>query len=381
MSGTSRILVIDDEAAEIKNRVKTMERRLRGGVTVCNPDEVTLEKLDVADLVLVDYKLDHWDASKGSAPLCRKIPNGIALMVLLQQHATECDRPTAFAIHSSHLRELTAPFPPEPRVHLLARTYNLEWAFVKSAVGTTPTRTFEKAHILAKAVAALPQKWPVGEADKAREIARGLLGVPSSQRWEEQAWQDVEQALPPLDELTLRIHGILFLRWLLTRVLYYPCFLLNRHWLAARLGATPDSVDAALSGTLGKFFRPALYTGILKEFAGRRWWRSGIESLLWDLTEGNSAGSEVIHQLFLKRFDCKLTRSEFAFPVVCLDEDYRPLPDLYDPKLTVRLQLDDWPSHAEIPRTTIEIVHDSPRMKGLVLASDRELLETDDTSA
>src|SRR5262249_10352439 len=150
---------------------------------VCDPDTVSVDLLDEADLVLVDYKLDKWVVNRNPLSLCHWAPNGIALTAVLQQHAMSCDRPTAFAIHSAHLRELTEPFPPEPRVHLLARAYNLDWAFVKSPAGGSPSTTFEKAHILARAVAALPDKWPVGDPDRARERARGLLSVPTNEAW------------------------------------------------------------------------------------------------------------------------------------------------------------------------------------------------------
>ena len=125
-------------------------------------------------------------------------------------------------------------------------------------------------------------------------IARKLLSIPADFDWTEQAWRDVEMAHPPLDEMTLRIHGILFLRWFLTRVLYYPCFLVDRYWLAARLGATPESVDSTLSekpAKLGKLFAPAAYAGILENLPGRRWWRAGIESILWDVGGGESLGN------------------------------------------------------------------------------------------
>jgi hypothetical protein len=375
MSEAVTILVIDDEADDLRNRVAPIEENLRAGVTVCDPDEVTRNRLDRADLVLVDYKLDKWNVNRDEMSLCQWVPNGIALAGVLQQHANKCERPTAFAIHSAHLGELTRPFKPEPRVHLLARTYNLDWAFVKSSASTPPIKTFEQANILAKAVTRLPRGWPAQDPDRAREIARGLLSVPSGELWGEQAWEDVEQAHPPLDEMTLPIHGILFLRWLLTRVLFYPCFLLDRYWIAARLGATLESVEESLSGTLGEFLASARYTGILEGFDCDRWWRGGVESLLWDLTGGTPVGTADLQRLLKEKFGLSLTPTSHSYPVVCLDENYKPLPELYDPSRTVRLQLDDWPSHAEIPRTTLEKVQDNPHMLGLVLAADRDLVE------
>jgi hypothetical protein len=250
-------------------------------------------------------------------------------------------------------------------------TYNIEWAFLKSAPGIPPADVIRKARILADAVAELPPQWPEKDPEEARRIAHGLLAVPEHERWSLQAWEDVEAAQPPLDELTLRIHGILFIRWLLTRVLYYPCFLLDRYWVAARLGATPESVNDALNSQLGAFLEPAKYKGVLVGFAGRRWWRAGLEALLWDLVDSRAVDRDELHNCLLVKRDITLVPTLHPYPVVCFDENYKPLKDLFDPNECVRLQLDDWPSHAETPRTTRELLEDNPRLKGLVLRSDR----------
>jgi hypothetical protein len=321
--------------------------------------------------VLVDLNLSKWEENAQCKYLSRTVPNGIALAAILQQHAVECEHPTAFALHSAHLVDLTKPFPPLERVHLIARTYNVEWAFLKSTPDKSPAELFPKIRILADAVAVLPDKWPENDTEKAREIARKLLAVPDNERWSDQAWEDAEAAQPPLDELTLRIHGILFLRWILTRVIYYPCFLLDRYWVAARLGATPQSVDAALSGRLGEFLSKSQYVGILDNFAGRRWWRAGLEASLWDLVDGKPVGRDELLDALREKHGVVLDPTPCAYPVVCLDENYKPLNHLFDPKDCVRLQLDDWPSHADTPRTTRELLADNPRFQGLVVHTDR----------
>jgi CheY-like chemotaxis protein len=135
MKESVAILVIDDQADQVENRVKLLPKNLRERFVVCDPEEVTFSQIEEADLVLVDYRLDKWEPNARETIISRKVPNGIALVASLQQQAMKCSRPTAFAIHSEHLGELTAPFKPEPRVHLLARAYNLEWAFVKSSQG------------------------------------------------------------------------------------------------------------------------------------------------------------------------------------------------------------------------------------------------------
>jgi hypothetical protein len=374
MAAEVTVLVVDDDAEAFERRVRVLPKAIREGVVVRHPEEVTLEDVERASLVLVDYRLEKWMVNSDERVLSRRIPNGISLLAILQQHSMKCTRPTAFAIHSEHLDELTTPFKPEPRVHMLARAFNIDWAFVKSA-RLSPVQTLARAQILARAVAALPPSWPEEDPVKARQIAWRLLAIPDVQDWTSQAWRDVENAHPPLDEMTLRVHGLLFYRWLLTRVLYYPCFLINRFWLAARLGATPRSVDSALSGELGELLKPASYGGMLEGFAGRRWWRSGVESILWDLGGGAYVDSVDLQSRLTTERRIVLKATAHRDPVVCLDGDYKPLPDLFDPRQTVRLRLDDWPAHADEPRTSIALAAKDQRLAGLVIASDRNLLE------
>src|SRR5437763_578665 len=135
MPRQTRILVIDDEPDGIRSRIALIDQPLQAGVRVKYPNDVRSKDIEDAQLVLVDYRLDHWQENTRAAEICRQVPNGIALAAILQQQLIKLDHPIAFAIHSDHLKELTDPFPPEPRVHMIARTYNLDWAFVKSPKG------------------------------------------------------------------------------------------------------------------------------------------------------------------------------------------------------------------------------------------------------
>ena len=103
MEDKGTILIIDDQSDHLENRVKLLPKKLREGVAVCDPEEVTLAQIDEADLVLVDYRLDKWEMNADETMISRKVPNGIALAATLQQHAKEFSRPTAFAIYSEHL--------------------------------------------------------------------------------------------------------------------------------------------------------------------------------------------------------------------------------------------------------------------------------------
>ena len=54
MAGEVTILVVDDQADPFERRVRLLPAPLRDGVVVRHPEEVTIEDVDRAKLVLVD---------------------------------------------------------------------------------------------------------------------------------------------------------------------------------------------------------------------------------------------------------------------------------------------------------------------------------------
>jgi len=370
------ILIIDDEDDLQRSTVNMLPVDLKSCFKVISPDDAIETDLKHSHLVLVDYKLDKWASNAKEEELCKHVPNGLALTAILQQRvaALKEGHAVAFAIHSSHLPELTTPFSFESRIHLLSKTCNIDWAFEKhSRLG--PTETFSRIRCLAEAVQALPDSWPLENADRTREEVERLLGVDASQRWADPAWSDIERAHPPLDELIQRVHGLLFLRWMLQRVLSYPCFLLDEHWLAARLAATPASVRAALPLWLGKVLENTQYRGILAGFRGNRWWRMGVEYILWELGGKRSLAAEDLLNNLNKDQEIPLVPINLPQPVICLDTDFQPLDHLHDPADAVRILPDDWPPYAEQAWATIELALSDKRISGLVIEADRPRLE------
>ena len=82
-----------------------------------------MERLKEADLVLVDYRLKNWQERNNLGPVISLKPiNGLALSAVLRAHAEEHGAtPTAFALRSGHLGDISGQFPAESRVHVLAK--------------------------------------------------------------------------------------------------------------------------------------------------------------------------------------------------------------------------------------------------------------------
>jgi hypothetical protein len=222
---------------------------------------------------------------------------------------------------------------------------------------------------------ALPILWPQADAQKTKAELERLLGIDTANKWTPLAWSDVERARAPLDELIQRVHGLLFLRWMLQRILSYPCFLLDQTWLAARLAVTPASVGEALPVGLGELLETAEYRGILASFRGRRWWRIGVEYILWSLGGRTSLDVDQNRQFLINERGMPLVPTHSLHPVVCLNTDFMALEQLEDPSDAVRILPDDWPPYAEQAWTTIQLAQGDNRIRGLVIEADRPRLD------
>ena len=148
---------------------------------------------------------------------------------------------------------------------------------------------------------------------------------------------------------------------------------MDTHRLAARLRVDYGSLADALKNEakIARELRSCEYDGILSGFLGRRWWRTKIESLLWDLTDGQSSDSEAVF-LAIRKVEGDIEPSNPAvFPVVCIDESYQPEDSFSSTDLAVRLSPDDWPSYADQPWATMEKIKENPKLASLVIEEDR----------
>lgn len=363
------ICIVDDEPDRLRFLVQ--EFGPGASIRIIHPEDLEDDHLADADLVLVDYILEHWPARDHGLGIALQPLNGLGLVAVLRNHVQERLRreaPTAFAIHSAHLAELSPGMPPQALPQAIARSQNLEWVFPKNDVLTM----VRQASSLAAAVRALPPEWSLDEPGRNAGIAQQMLRLPSTESWSVRAWEDVEDAHAPIHELSQWTHGLAFLRWLLHRILPYPCFLKDEQYVAARLRVTAGSFRAALEtrGTLWNALEPYRYTGILSEFLGPRWWRAGVEAFLWEATNGKSFEPDSVHELLATLHGTPLEPLTLAQPVVCLDTNLFPLPDVFDIQRAVMVQPDDWPPYAEPAWALKEMVDQSARLKGIVFRGD-----------
>ena len=348
-------------------------RALRVRTSIREPEDVKLDDLADSDLVLVDLDLQDWPNKPDSAPIAIRPPDGLAATTVFRRHLIERvdASPTGFAILTGQVRKMSEPFAHDNRLHLLADINNLEWIFLKRDRQLT-----RKVASLARAIRAIPEEWCDG-IQSVQEIS-GALGLDMKVLPLERYYEVVQNCHPPIYELTQWSHGLAFIRWLLQRVLVYPCFLWDSHRLAARLRLDLDELERVLGGTsrLKDRLSKLQYKGFLSDFAGSRWWREAIELFLWKITDGDSQDNRKISAALEKLAQESLRKAAVERPIVCIDRDYKMIDGFSELADVVRVQPDDWPGYADAAFMLIEEVRADNALRALVIPEDRGKLES-----
>lgn len=350
------ILHVDDKPNDLAAWKELVEGEGAVSIRLMHPQEITDESLEGVDLVLVDYVLDDWPEREELPGLSLKPANGLALLTILQEynHELNSERPCAFALYTGEIEKAARGL--APAEHLVARAHNLEWVFQKKNAKTNPKRVAELAH----AVRALPPDWPADDAAEAERALWDWLTLPTEQSWAEHAIRAVRQCFPPAHEFAKHTHGIAVLRWLLHRILPYPCFLLDEKHLAARLRVSPESLNMALAegGELTKYLSCAKYRGQLATFLGNHWWRAGVEAAIFHMIPSDP-GNVGLLGAKLRGMSNALDSYEAFTVVPVLGKTYAFDDDLISIDEAVELQPDDWPPYADQAWTTRELAAES----------------------
>lgn len=339
-----------------------------------HPNDVEVDDLEWADLVLMDFMIEKWNERDALDQLALRPPNGLALAAVFREHADsqigDSDHYTAFAIHTGHVDELSCRLHTSSKVaHVIARLNNLEWVFDKA----DKTR-FERSTELGEAVRVISDSWKEVENGGVKAALVSLLGLNREVRWHTRAFDEVVLCQIPLSEFCAGTNGLLFLRWMLHSILPYPTFLWAEQWVAARLRITPSSFRAVLEGKsdLAADINACGYEGILGGFLGRRWWRAGVEQYAWGIRAEGARDPDIFHQKLEKRAGRSLERIDIASPVVCITRDLSPADELCSLEDAVRMVPDLWPAYAGTAYASIASVRDDVEFAAVVHPLDRE---------
>lgn len=371
----SRILVVDDEVRTVDADRSFLKSR-NVDVTEVHPNDLMQVHLLNADLVLVDYKLDSWRARDApTMPISLQPRSGVSLATVLRDHIRSLaeDQPTAVALHTAHLGDIRGPhLAPELSRHVVAGLHGLEWVFEKS----DPSKLDQMA-ILAGAARRTPSSWPTEEYC-ATKLVEQLLGMDPDHISFARCWRSVVNCQVPLVALTSDGGGIRFLRWLLHQILPYPTFLIDEHWVAARLATSVEDLQGVINdgkSDLAKDLRSVSYTGVLAGFLGNRWWHGMLESYVWDLLQDVGDDRHNVREELSRRAG-KLLSDTVPDPVVVLDPStLRPKRTPASASEVVRIRPEYWPNFADPACLEIESVGDDRSLQAMVDLLDRGRLE------
>ncbi|MCG8419160.1 MAG: hypothetical protein MJE77_14595 [Proteobacteria bacterium] len=370
MDGTNRtkplVLILDD-----RDEVHTLDGAEELSVRVLSPNDLDAGDLDEAKTVLIDFNLDDWQ-ERDNLPYCARPKNGLALAAIVREHLRDARLPpAAIALITGQMQQL-APGYSHPRPNLVARAHGLEWAFYKSAA---PDDLKARVTSLTRAVDRLPRKWP-SQLEGIKDEIDQFLGIPD-QEWAAHAWASLEECRPPLHELRNWTDGMALIRWLLHRILPYPCFLWGMTRLALRLHVQPRWLKNELepAGQLYEVFAPYLYRGALQGFDGPRWWGAGIDDLLRDQLNDHSSSHGATHE-WLKQYAATPVAALDCFaPTMIINEYFEPGLDIYEMDQCVQIQPDDWPAYADPAWTTLELANEHRELGELVTSAHRYRLD------
>src|SRR5687767_185774 len=127
------VLIIDDRADDERGKLVTWESAFQ--LRILHPQDVAPGDLESADVVVIDYLLDElWKEREDQSTISLQPMNGLALAGILKSHEQLLEgSPTSFVLRSAHLDDLSSGFPPDSRLHVIARHNGLEWVLEKQA--------------------------------------------------------------------------------------------------------------------------------------------------------------------------------------------------------------------------------------------------------
>jgi hypothetical protein len=382
------VLFVDDSDQVDPAQLQTTLRPHGVEVRLRHPEETLRSDLDWADLVVVDYFLTSWPERDDTASVARAPYNGLAAAAAMRSAllpaltergpGSVLPRSVAFALWSSNLTEATFDLPEVVLPHVFSRENNLEWAFRRDDL--LYEQGGRQIALLAQSVTQLPDRWPPRTSEAERQLMT-MLSLVSAESdaaseqdlWHEDARREVLDCRPPLHELSERSHGLALLRWLLHRILPYPCFLLDDRQLCARLRVEAIEGGESTDLPLLEALEPYRYAGTLAGFDGRRWWRAGVEDWIFNATNGQSGNPRAVAALALRHGAA--TARPWLRPVLVINGDLVRSPDFAEVEQTVRVRPDDWPVYADDAYALRAEASEDQGLRALVEPPDRPLLD------
>jgi hypothetical protein len=371
MNGRPFIIAIDDDEAEVRPKISS-EFRLEVVDPTVGDDQFAnrlAELVDRASLILLDHKF--WDQPP---PLSLRASDGASFVAHLRSWARINRKQLAPVVIFTNEQEAFANEIPSVgasapiggsflgREYQLAPTLDLEWIQYKQ-----DDRATDRISALARAFIAASE---AGGPDGASIVdIENLLRMPTEPVWTDLAREELHGARAPVNH---KAGGAMeptrgpsqIVRWLCHRALPFPGLLFSDLYAAWAIGLSLASFRALAAADLRTDwlveFRRCEYKGPLDQFLGRRWWRAGIDQLVWQLDEEaeRKGGRKQAFTDLAPSVEIDEPRPRSSY-VVCWTEDFRE-GDIVPIDQAVQLHPPGWPAEALEPWVSKEEVARDP---------------------
>lgn len=371
------VLYVDDRHETGEGRIKhdRINIKMRNPSDVATPSEIEAAVSDI-DAILMDYDL-HELSSVESLKDSDQVIDGLELLerikaVVIRRHSkqatTSFERPLV-AIFSNKVDEFKSTVG-AISIPAAARMQDVDWIWKKTDLETAT----DLVTILSARRRLFDTNWQ-DKHDLVRAQLKPLMGI-DEESWADTAMEHLEAMRLPIQALVKKNDAAALLRHLLQVVLAYPGALIDRVHVAQRLRIpVPDLVDI-LTGepsSLVDGLAKCRFSGVLSDFADDRYWRAGVDALVWDLTDGRSISSEEGRKRLFEA--AGRTWSPIPGPVVpVVDADFQMTEELVDVSGAVQIQPDEWPPQAEPPWISIDTIRHDEELRAMVVPRDRERL-------
>jgi len=375
----THILYVDDNTVDGEQLISDIDREAK--IWPIEKDTNTSlqtirSKIADVSLVLMDYDLHHDNEESDETAV-----DGLELLERFRATFRHTDSSESIApvlvLFSGELEGLAKSLKCPSYAPFLAKLAKVDWVFPKGP--KAESNTSEQIQILFEASIKVQRTWSDDDSDLEPEV-REILGLKNTDSsWPDQAFEGFRELRPPLQSLQSRNDSAALIRWLLQVAIPFPSCLIDIADIAILLRSRPDSLveHYNTSGSkLREMLEPYIYTGILSNFDGPRFWRSGIMEMMWLLRGGTDTQSKNVFEELNSILGGGLQPLEVNNPVVISNPDtFQRTTQIASMDDAAQLQPDDWPLVLDSPWVLRDIVKNNKRLQALLVNEDRDLAE------
>ena len=375
-----KILYVDDNPEPGRTLLKEIDCEfVAKGPNDFNTDSDISTALNGKNVVLMDYEL-HDSEDVTSVPI-----DGIELLerfrAEIRRHQYQGSQVPLLTIYTGKYSNLIEDFGcASSAPHLVARQANVDWVFEKGNSETMGTKiTGPRLHAI---ISGFDFEFGRKVSDSENQLF-SFLELPEGLPWTDLAKEQVRETRPPIQSTINVSHCATLMRWLLQVALpIHGCFV-DLPWIATRLHLQPDKLANALQKNPDSEFFTLLdecrYKGTLANFySEKRYWRAGVNHLIWGFSKGLSPTSTDIGKGLIKAIGSKIPFLDKRAPVLLVSPDtFQQTNQIVDMKDAVQVQPDFWPPGVDLPWVDVSEVKCDSELRAIVINEDRDRLLED----